>query len=159
MSREEGLATLSQTTPTKPPTAKGWEEFVSYCEVYPDLSQTMSTFYDLSRKACNVYLSRLRIGPEAPALWYQVEDFRKTMQQFPIGSPTEHALVWSAFFVAWESSTLSQQEFFTSFLLRQHKRNGFNNIIRALECLRMKWNGDAYHDWVECLTILDALVV
>ena len=159
MSQEEGVAILSLTTTIKPPVSKGWEEYLSCCKVRPDLDHTMSILYDLSQKACDVYISRINAGPDSPLLQNLVDDFVRTMHSFPAGNPAEHALVWSVFLVAMESSDITQQAFLRSFLVRQQVSKRAGNIGKALEHLGARWERRAYKDWTRCLTSFEMFVV
>ena len=51
------------------------------------------------------------------------------------------------------------QQFFEKNLLQHHKRNGFGNILRALDYLRMKWAQGIVQDWTEILPDLQVFIV
>ena len=153
------MAALFQHTLTMPSLSRGWDEFFSYYNSYPRLNQPMSTSYELSRQACAIYLTRFSIGPEPPALHNMVDEFQRTMATLPANSPCQHMVVWSVFIAGFESSTREHQNFFADFLTRHHQCNGFLNTVRALDYLRMKWDGSRYHDWIHGLTDLNVFVV
>lgn len=159
LSRDEGIAILSETTASRLPSSRGWAEFVIYCNMYPDLSDSMSQIYELNWKASDIYLARVRAGSSAPGFVDLVEDFKNTMESFPVGFPGEHTLVWSCFLVALESSTPDHRHFFAETLLRYQKKQGFANLSKAIEHLATIWATVNDYDWVSLLTRLDVFVV
>lgn len=159
LSRDEGIATLSLTTVSRPSSSRGWDEFTTYCDLYPNLSSSMSTIYEITQKACSIYLARAQAGSAAPALVDLVKDFKNTMERLPANCPGEHILVWPCFIVALESSTPDHRYFFAKTLFRHQKRQGFANVTKGLEYLATAWATQSDSDWVRHLTRLDVFVV
>lgn len=119
----------------------------------------MSTLYTLNEQACRIYLIRVREGPNAPLLTDFVSKFKVTLEQLPSDCPGFHTLLWPSFIIALESSTEEGRRFFTSTLLKQYSRTGFNNVFEALKCLRMFWTEQTDRDWVQLLTRIDVFVL
>lgn len=101
--------------------------------------------------AHSIYITRALGGGDGDSTTSDVERFKAMLELFPQGSPGEHVLVWATFIVASGSTTEEHRDFFTRFLERQHKRNGFVNIPRALTFLRRLWTADERENWVELL--------
>lgn len=111
----------------------------------------MSLLYDLEEQACRIYVTRVLIGPDGPALTQLVDRFKNTMESLPANSPGEHTLVWATFMAASESSTPEHQQYFKEVLKRHHQRNGFANILTALRHLQGIWAARTAQDWTEVL--------
>lgn len=117
-----------------------------YHRLYPDHADTFDLIASLRRQAFSMYLNRVSEGEsnkfqETP-LEATIDSFQSSLELFSEGSLGEHVLVWPAFIAALESRTREQQDFFSHFLRRQYLRNGFTNILRALELLERFWAED-----------------
>ena len=119
----------------------------------------MSLISDLNKQACEIYVTRVLAGPMGPPLTDLVDKYMRTMERLPLGSLGEHTLVFATFIAASESVLPEHQQFFTDALLEHHRRNGFANILRALEHLRRIWAGCTTRNWTELLSELSIFVV
>lgn len=160
LGQAEGLAILSQTSATiRPSSSRGWDDFTSYYEFYTNHQRSMSLVYDLHEQACNIYVQRVRAGPDGAALTAEVDNFRQTLDKFPPGSAAENILVWPIFLAALESTTPEARQYFINHLLAHHKRNGFANILTALGHLNQAWAQQKQISWTELLPNMQAFIV
>ena len=118
-----------------------------YDRLYPKHSATFNLIADLRQQAFNIYLDRVLDGGTSTASTGVVDHFMETVQSFPEESPGEHVLVWPVFIAASESCSPEHHLFFEQFLERQYRRNGFVNILRALELLRRIWTRNDNEEW------------
>lgn len=158
LSLDEGVQVISQTTAHKPTSSRGWDDFKSYLSLYPEFETPMTLVYNLTEQACAIYMARVAAGPDGPPLVDHVDRLKITMDEFPQGTPLEHILVWTVFIGAVESSTAEQRQYFSNLLWKHHKRNGFSNILRAIEFLPEQW-ARGRQDWMERLLELPFFVV
>ncbi|KIW63958.1 hypothetical protein PV04_08919 [Phialophora macrospora] len=160
LNQEGGVARLSLTASGGREAADGWDCFKSYYSLHPEYRQEMSLIYDLNRQACDIYVTRASMGPSGLSSSEPVAKFIRTLEMLPPSSPGEHILVFATFIVALESVLPEHQEYFTNVLLRHHQRNGFTNILTALEYLRRIRSGDCtMQDWTEYLPRLQVFIV
>ena len=143
----------------RPSIANGWEDFRYYYRLYPQFAPPMDLVYDLQEQACNIYVSRVEAGPDTPPMTDLVEQFKKTINALPPGSPAEHTLVFPTFIAALESSVPEQQAFFLDLLQRHYQRNGFANIRSTVNYLEWFWARRSHHDWTELLPDFEVFIV
>lgn len=118
-----------------------------YRKMYPNHASTFNIIADIRQQAFNIYLQRVTDGPKSLTSVDNIEYFKQTLQSFPEGSSGMHMLIWSCFIAASESSTQEHQQFFRRFLEKQYQRNGFANILKALEMLERIWARKTYVNW------------
>lgn len=160
LGQAEGIAILSQTsTIIRPSSSPGWEDFTAYYRYYTNHQHSMSLVYDLHEQACGIYVQRAQAGPDGPALTTEVSNFRATLDKFPPGSAAEQILVWPIFLAALESTTVEDQEYFANQLMAHHQRNGFANILTALEYLKRVWSKQTRSSWTQLLPSMEAFIV
>lgn len=160
LSQAEGIAILSQTsTVIRPSSSPGWEDFRAYYSYYTNHQQSMSLVYDLHEQACGIYVQRAQAGRDGPALSQEVSNFRATLDKFPPGAAAEQILVWPIFFAALESTTGDDRQYFTDQLMAHHRRNGFANILSALEYVKRVWAKQTHSSWTESLPSMEAFIV
>ncbi|KPI43315.1 uncharacterized protein AB675_7154 [Cyphellophora attinorum] len=160
LSQAQGISVLSQTTPQAPSRSKGWEDFKSYYQIYSLTDRSLSIMYYLNALACDMYVHRAQRGCGGRGFHEQVELVRQHLDSLPSNSLCEHALIWPTFIAALESDTPSHRDYFRRALQRHHVRNGFKNILVALEYLEGRWAEDGVEvDWTRSLPKLGAFVV
>jgi hypothetical protein len=162
LSQANGIHVLSQTTPQRPSSSKGWEDFTSYYTVYSptNYSRSLSIMYTLNALACDMYVRRAQRGCGGRGFHDQVDLVRQNLDALPAKSPCEHALIWPTFIAALESDTPEHREYFRGVLEQHYARNGFRNILVALEYLEGRWAEDGVEvDWTRSLPELGAFVV
>jgi hypothetical protein len=118
-----------------------------YDQLHPTQSPTFKVLADLRQQAFDIYLDRVLAGGSGTASKRVLDRFIATVQSFTEGSLGENVLVWPVFIAALESCTSEHQKIFENFLRRQHQRNGFGNILRALELLKTIWSRKSNDDW------------
>ncbi|KAF7563311.1 hypothetical protein G7046_g812 [Stylonectria norvegica] len=118
-----------------------------YSRLHPKHSSTFNLLGSLRQQAFNIYLDRVLGGGLSTESTGSIDLFMETVKSFPEGSPGEHVLVWPVFIAASESNSLEHHVFFEHFLERQYQRNGFANILRALELLKKIWSRSDSQDW------------
>ncbi|KAI5458800.1 fungal-specific transcription factor domain-containing protein [Mariannaea sp. PMI_226] len=118
-----------------------------YDQLHPTQSSTFKTIADLRQQAFDIYLDRVLAGGSSTASRGVLDRFIATVQSFTEGSLGENVLVWPVFIAALESCSLEHRAIFEQFLRRQHQRNGFGNILRALELLKTIWARKSNKDW------------
>ncbi|KAH7011062.1 fungal-specific transcription factor domain-containing protein [Ilyonectria destructans] len=118
-----------------------------YERLYPDHLPTFETITQIKQQAFNIYLDRILSGGMSTESLGLIHHFIGLLRSIPEGSLGEHSLVWPVFIAAFESSIPEHQSVFEEFLERQHRRNGFANVIRALELLRKVWLRNSSSDW------------
>lgn len=111
------------------------------------------------RQAGNIYLARVSAGSEGEVPREMVDRFKNTLRSLKPDSPGEHTLVWATFIAAAESSTPEDQQFFSQALLRHYRRNGFANILTALDRLRDLQSRRQGNDWTVLLPTLGVFIV
>lgn len=102
---------------------------------------------------------RAHSDPDTVELVHMVDHFKHTLETLPEEFIGQHTLVFSTFMVAAEATLPEHQQFFEQNLLQHHKRNGFGNILQALEYLRAKWTRGEAQDWTEILPDLQVFIV
>lgn len=81
----------------------------------------------------------------------QISTFKQILESFPKALLGEHVLIWPIFIAASESYDPEHQQFFARFLEKQFRRNGFANILKALESLRSIWARGTHENWTTLL--------
>lgn len=153
LSQPEGMETLTLAAP------QGFECLLHYSTLHPEYGSLFSVLIDLGLQAHGIYLKRVMAGPEAPASVELVDKFIDTLSSISSGSPGEHTLVWATFMAASESSTPEHQQFFREALVSHYRRNGFVNILRALDHLERIWSRGKEEDWTILLPEPRAFIV
>lgn len=126
----------------------------------------------LNQLSCDIYVARVSTGPSGPPLTHLLEEFNLVLGHLEPGHAGEHTLVWATFLAAAESVMPAHRECLGNALLRHHQRNGFSNILLALEHLRKIWDerdradrngGDVFgqpqRDWTSVLPELHLFIV
>ena len=157
-SREAGVARLS-LTPTCGQIADGWDCFNSFYGRHPEFACEMSIIYELNNQACDIYVDRANNTLEKETSIRKLTKFVRTLQKLPPGSTGEHVLVWSVFLAAAESILPSHQQYLQNFLVRHFRRNGFNNILTAVQFLQNVWTGQIIDNWTDHLPKTRVFVV
>lgn len=125
-----------------------------YRRLYPEYSSTFDMLANLRQQAFNIYLERV-LNPadetqqqdSSSSSSTGIKTFIRTLESFPPGSLGEHALVWSCFIAASESREPEHKLVLHEFLSRQYVRNGFANILIALDLLQRIWARSSNADW------------
>lgn len=151
LSQDDGLqALVSQQA------SQSFECLQYYRRLYPEHSSTFDILADLRQQAFNIYVDRV-LNPDTshdgdkvqpPSSNAHIEAFIRTLESFPPGSPGEHVLIWPCFIAASESKEPEDRLYFQNFLSKQYIRNGFSNILIALNFLHKIWaEGSSNVDW------------
>lgn len=107
---------------------------------HPEKQCTIYLIASLRQQAYDIYLRRALLNkPPGNELSSAdvVTRFRPSLEPFPDGFPGDHTLIWASFIAASESCLPEDQRFFEQFLLKQYYRNGFGNILKGLDLLKM----------------------
>lgn len=118
-----------------------------YDQLHPTQSPTFKLIADLRQQAFDMYLDRVLGSGSRTASKRVMDRFVATMQCFTEGALGEHVLVWPVFIAALESCSAEHQDILERFLRRQHRRNGFGNILRGLDLLKTIWSRQSNNDW------------
>lgn len=122
-----------------------------YAELHPEYSREFEILTDLRRQAFDIYTNRvISLGSDAENT-DTISHFISTLETFPLRSPGEHILIWPCFIAAAESMSPRHRAYFEKFLSRQHVRNGFGNIPKALDLLKRIWADESRHDWPDLI--------
>lgn len=81
----------------------------------------------------------------------RVQRFKETLEAFPHGSPGQQVLVWATFVAASDCLLDEHKAFFEGVLLEHYARNGFVNLLRAIEYLRKIWARSPEERWTTLL--------
>ena len=147
------------TANIEPAKTDGWDCFRFYYTSYPDYSNVLAKLYLLQKKACTIYTLRAQAGTEPSDMTYLVEDYKNTLESLPDNSAGYHTLVFSSFLVSLEAILPAHREFFEQVMLSHYHRNGFGNILLALQYLRAVWASECQQDWTKGLTSLQGFIV
>lgn len=118
-----------------------------YDQLHPKQSPMFKALANIRQQAFDIYLDCVLAKSASATSEAAIDRFITSVQQFPDGTPGEHVLIWPVFIAASGSSTQEQQKVFEEFLERQYHRNGFCNILRALELLKRIWARTTCEDW------------
>lgn len=143
LSQDDGLHAITSQA------SESFDCLYYYRRLYPQYSLIFDTLADLRQQAFNIYLVRVLTpeGAQDESSSAGITNFISTLGYFPPGSLGEHALIWSCFIAASESREPEHKLFFQQFLSRQYIRNGFANILIALDLLQKIWARSSNVDW------------
>lgn len=130
-----------------------------YSKLYPSINQLYLKISDLLEKACAIYLNCVSNDVPAKPTTDLIKEFKRSLESFQPGSLGEHVPIWPTFIAASASREKEDQEAFKMFLLRQHRRNGFHNIIEGLNYLEDIWARNLERDWTFSLPRLGVFVM
>lgn len=122
-----------------------------YSKLYPHHVSAFHLLADLRQQAYSIYLHRATSGPEGTSSLNQVRKFKETLVSLHDDTPGQHGLIWPCFIVASESIDPEDREFYRTYLMRHYRRNGFSNILTALELLNRIWARDDHIHWPDLL--------
>ena len=88
-----------------------------------------------------------------------IDHFINKLKRLPEQSPGYHTLVWATFIAAAESVLPEQQDYLAEVLMGHWRRNGFTNILAALQYLREMWTNVEARDWTANLPDLKVFIV
>lgn len=120
-------------------------------QLHPDHSNLLARIANLRQQAYDIYLHRVSTEYVPTTFTSLIENFKSSLELFPEGSLGEHALIWTCFIAASESHLPDHQQSFERFLVRQYHRNGFANILKALELLKRIWKRNPHENWTALL--------
>ncbi|RAL12603.1 Zn(II)2Cys6 transcription factor [Aspergillus homomorphus CBS 101889] len=130
-----------------------------YRTLHPRHALALDRIAEVRQQAYDLYLQRALAKANQPkALSHLVDQFKELLVLYPEVTQMDHVLVWSAFIIGLECRVPEDQRFFKGFLERQYRRNGFANIIRAMELLQQVWEGEADRNWAAELPQLQVFV-
>ncbi|OJJ99590.1 hypothetical protein ASPACDRAFT_1856184 [Aspergillus aculeatus ATCC 16872] len=131
-----------------------------YRTLHPRHALALDHIAELRQQAYDIYLQRALARTASPprALSHLVDQFKQLLVLYPEVAQMDHVLVWSAFIIGLECRHPEDQRFFRGFLERQFRRNGFANIIRAMELLQQVWEAGAERNWAAELPQLQVFV-
>ncbi|KAM5349071.1 hypothetical protein ACJ41O_008894 [Fusarium nematophilum] len=131
---------------------QGWPDQHHYRQSYPAHSRALGLISNLREQAFRIYLRRASSAEDVGAASTDlISTFRQMLESFPEELPGEHVLIWPIFIAASESYAPEHREFFAGFLERHFRRNGFANILKALESLRVIWARNGGENWTALL--------
>ncbi|KAF4984808.1 hypothetical protein FDECE_17021 [Fusarium decemcellulare] len=146
ISQDEGVSAIATQI------RQSWADQQHYDQSYPAHSRALGLISNLRDQAFQIYLNRASGAQEgAAASTDLISTFKQMLESFPEALPGEHVLVWPIFIAASESYAPDHQQFFAQFLERQFRRNGFVNILKALESLRSIWARNSDENWTTLL--------
>lgn len=145
LGREAGVRVLSAQV------EQDLDDLGYYSSRYPGHSAALSCVGNLVQQAFRIYLQRVFAMPTSTTSTAMIEQFKTTLDSFPHGSPGEHSTVWATYIAASASQTQEHRDFFMNYLQKQQRRNGFQNIVRAMGHLRQIWERVDGTDWTALL--------
>ncbi|KAF7557616.1 hypothetical protein G7Z17_g566 [Cylindrodendrum hubeiense] len=129
-----------------------------YDKLHPKQSSMFKAIANIRQQAFNIYLDRVLAKGVSTASKGAVDRFITAIQALE-GTPGEHVLIWPVLIAASESSTLEHQKVFEDFLDRQYRRNGFLNILKAVELLKKIWAPTTSEDWPALLPVPQVFIM
>ncbi|CAH0042078.1 unnamed protein product [Clonostachys rhizophaga] len=161
ISQENGLQTMQS-----PVRMMQVFECLNYCaQQQPKHQQVITTAISLIHQAREIYLNQtppLQRSSEDPFVSARsvarVQAFIDTLQCFPQDQPGEHVLLWASFVAASDCTIDVHKDYFESFFRRHHARNGFMNLLKAVDFLRRIWGRGLPEKWA-CLLPEEKLFV
>ncbi|KAH6684975.1 hypothetical protein F5X68DRAFT_171425 [Plectosphaerella plurivora] len=126
--------------------------------MYPTLSSAsphhanMQLMRGAIRDACDMYQRRAMTAPPSEDSAISVELLRRRVLPLDAHTPGAHALVWTYFVAAAESSLPEHREFFTTRLCELHNVTGFGSIPAALRALETIWAMQGVRRWTEIMS-------
>ncbi|KAM0417417.1 hypothetical protein ACHAPT_012566 [Fusarium lateritium] len=146
ISQDEGVSAVATQI------RQSWADQQLYHQSYPAHSRALGLISELRDKAFQIYLNRASSVEDGGAASADlISTFKQMLESFPEALPGEHVLVWPIFIAASESYSPDHQQFFARFLEKQFRRNGFVNILKALESLREIWARNGNENWTTLL--------
>lgn len=126
--------------------------FMSYCPPNPEQHRNLVIMTDIITQACAVFQNRaLKITtPESSIA--SVERMRQTAITLDPGAEGSHALVWSFFIAAAESSLQEHRDFFSCRLKDLFPLTRFGSIPVALDTLQYIWSKSGTISWTDIVT-------
>lgn len=131
-----------------------------YADLYPERAADFDILADLRRQAFAIYLDRVASHETgSPADPRSIDGFISTLEMLPPASPGEHVLVWPCFIAAAESRLPEHRAYFERLLSRQHARNGFANISKALDLLQTIWRCKSQVSWPSMIPVPQVFIM
>ncbi|CAG9978443.1 unnamed protein product [Clonostachys byssicola] len=155
ISEENGLQTMQS-----PVRMMQVFECLNYCaQQQPKHQHVITTAISIIHQAREIYLSqtphhpqRLSEDPFAPARSVaRVQAFIDTLESFPQDHTGEQVLLWASFVAASDCTIDAHKDYFESFFRRHHARNGFMNLLKAVDFLRRIWGRELAGKWASLL--------
>ncbi|RDW90742.1 Zn(II)2Cys6 transcription factor [Aspergillus mulundensis] len=148
LSEQSGIETVWARTQA------GFECLQRCSALHPEHAPSLHNVRSQIEQAYTIYLHRALGNQSHPSSSIErVEQFRQTVEAYPIGCPGEHVLVWATFIVAAESTytTVEHRAFFARRMQYLHQINGFGNIPKAIRLLERIWKDPAGMRWTSVI--------
>lgn len=148
-----------------------FDSLVRRWPVGPEHTQTVAFVNDIVKQAVDMYLDQSRFvsepstdttplsGVDIPRSIIRVQHFIDTLQAFPTTASCEQVLIWASFVVASGCVLDEHVRFFEETFARHYARNGFTNVLIALETLRRSWVRNMSQRWTLLLSQTGILVM
>lgn len=129
-------------------------DFMLYPSLPPSSSHhaNMQLMRGAIRDACGMYQRRALATTPSEDSGLAVELLRRRVLPLDAQTPGAHALVWTYFVAAAESSLQAHRDFFATRLRELHEVTGFGSIPAALNALETIWALQGVRRWTEIMS-------
>ncbi|RSM13564.1 hypothetical protein CDV31_005734 [Fusarium ambrosium] len=134
--------------------ADDYLDFMSYPDLGPDSEHytNMELMRSAIHDACSIYRRRAESSLSQDESIHLVEQMRQKVLGLDCSTKGAHALVWTYFIAAAESTLPEHREFFSGRLKSLYQVTGFGSIPVALQALKTIWSMQGTRRWTEIVS-------
>lgn len=134
--------------------ADDYLDFMSYPDLGPDSEHyaNMELMRSAIHDACGIYRRRAESSLSQDESIHLIEQMRQKVLGLDCSTKGAHALVWTYFIAAAESTLPEHREFFSGRLKSLYQVTGFGSIPVALQALKTIWSMQGTRRWTEIVS-------
>ncbi|KAJ4319312.1 hypothetical protein N0V84_006396 [Fusarium piperis] len=134
--------------------ADDYLDFMSYPDLGPESEHytNMELIRSAIHDACGIYRRRAESSLSQDESIHLIEQMRQKVLGLDCSTKGAHALVWTYFIAAAESTLPEHREFFSGRLKSLYQVTGFGSIPVALQALRTIWAIQGTRRWTEIVS-------
>lgn len=134
--------------------AEDYLDFMSYPDLDPDSEHytNMELIRSAINDACKIYRRRAESSLSQDESIHLIEQMRQKVLGLDCSTKGAHALVWTYFIAAAESTLPEHREFFSGRLKSLYQVTGFGSIPVALQALKTIWSMQGTRRWTEIVS-------
>ncbi|KAI5252791.1 hypothetical protein E4T42_03249 [Aureobasidium subglaciale] len=125
----------------------------------PSIAEHTIVFQEAIQQARNIYMRQAFGSYHAGQLFNDIEQLRLLVTPIKSDNPCMHTLPWVYFIAAASSNDQGHREFFARRLAQVHKKTRMNNIIVALERLKMIWLLQPNGKWARNPSLVNPVLI
>ncbi|KAI5195538.1 hypothetical protein E4T39_08165 [Aureobasidium subglaciale] len=125
----------------------------------PRIAEHTIIFQEAIQQARNIYMRQAFGSYHAEQLYNDVEQLRLLVTPIDSNNPCMHTLPWVYFIAAASSNDQGHREFFARRLAQVHEKTRMNNIIVALERLKMIWLLQPNGKWARNPSLVNPVLI